>query len=154
MIRLPASSRSLRWLTLLTIAIGLMIAVLAGFVMGPRRTPADDALDYVRRNGQVTGGVSGMQFLGITVSQRFEAAEVAIPIERLSDEMVSHLIELDSLQSIVLLGARPDKAKAPARVSLDDIKSILSDKSIAELRDELPMVKYYVIPASEYRQSR
>ena len=136
-------------------AIIAVVPLVAGmlFVMklretAPRRTPASDALEYVRTHGgDVALAAIHSQFLNVPLQTRFEATEVSIPIECLTDQMVSHLTNLESLERVVLLGKNFDKAKTPVKASLEKLGTPLSKASLAELQRKLPRVEFCVNPA-------
>ncbi|MDB5391808.1 MAG: hypothetical protein JWM11_7454 [Planctomycetaceae bacterium] len=117
------------------------------------RITADDALEYVRRDGSVIGRgtLTKIPVLNIDIRKDFYATSVSFPVARMTDEMVEHLAALDSLQTVILLGEKPGKSDAIAEISTEDIQLPTARKALATLQAKRPQLKVYANPISEFR---
>jgi hypothetical protein len=149
------SSRGRRRITVVVLAVVIGIAVFAISSWTPRRTPADDAIEFVRLDGKVAGNAqcTRLPILEITLKNEFHVTEASFPVARLTDEMVKQLVKLDDLQSIMLLDANA-LAGAPQKVALADLELAASGESIAALQKKFPGLAVYVGTIAEPAPTR
>lgn len=147
-----------RWRMIIGVLVaGIGIAVFAVNSWKPQRTPADEALEYILKNGKVLSANAQcvkLPILDITLKNELFVTAVSFPVARLTDEMVKQLVKLDSLESIVLLDANTGEAAPARKVALADLELAASDESIAELEKKFPGLSVLMSSDSESAAAR
>ena len=85
-----------------------------------RRTPQDDALDYVKSDGSVifAAEVTKLPIINVAIKKTSRVSTVKFPATRFNDDMIAQLTKIEDLESVILLGANPGKSDVIGQIPM------------------------------------
>ena len=120
-----------------------------------RRTPQDDALDYVKSDGSVifAAEVTKLPIIDVAIKKTSRVSTVKFPATRFNDDMIAQLTKIEDLESVILLGANPGKSDVIGQIPLEELQTGVSENGIEQLQKRFPHLKVYVNPISEFTRA-